>query len=407
MDDRDENTQLGQLLRNPWFQGASALGVLLGIVGFIIGLPPVSEIAFGKRMSLKLDVVSQIPVFAVRQPVPGLSVQLNSQDLTQSKRDLVAVRLRLRNDGEIGINSRNTTPQDPLGFTVRGGEVVRLYERGATSEHLRKLGIPVRSGEAFRLPPGLIIDPADYLQFDLLIVRPVNGQLSFQSLGKVEGLREIGVGRTDMTKPSPSAASVAWSGGLLPQLLRTITYPFIAIAILGASIASGFWVSTVANKRKKRLRKAYARDASLIWEEADAKTRKLVTALYTAIGQRGLNTLTDKELEAAKRKSRESRQKKFDRSGRAATSDFEISQWIDDSLEGPDISSMTAESLLFRLGMRDPVDFSLDEKLREALESFQVALSKAVSSSKLKKSEPSKEDLFVTEHGITVSRSWP
>lgn len=392
VDTREDGSKLGKLIHNRWFQAASALGVILGIIGFVIGLPPIAEMAFGKRTSLTLDVVNQIPVFTVRQPVPGLSVQLNSQDLTQTRRDLVAVRLRLRNNGEVSINARNTTAKDPLGFTIRGGQVVRLYGLNATSDHLRKLAVPKKESNMFTLPAGLIIDQGDYVQFDLLIVRPVNGALSFLSLGKVEGLKSIAVGRADMARPTPNAASVAWSGGLLPQLLRTLTYPFIAIAILAAVVATAFFASSFFAKLKRRKRELFIAKSAARWDHSDPKLHKLVPAIYAAVGIQQLTALADAEDHARRLIRRETRQKAVSEEKQRALTDFEAGDAIAKWLNETEVSAYTVRSLLERLSLQDPETGILDPALSEAIEKYTSTLNDVFSAEQLHKADPSNND---------------
>lgn len=387
-----DKSRLGELVRNKWFQAASALGVLLGIIGFVLGLPPVADMAFGKRVSLTLDVVSQVPVFAVRQPVPGLSVQLNSQDLTQTRRDLVAVRLRLRNSGEVSINARNTTSRDPLGFRIRGGQVVRLYDLNATSDHLRKLAVPKIDGNSFVLPAGLIIDPNDYVQFDLLIVRPVNGGLSFDSLGKVEGLAKIGLGRADMAKPTPNVASVAWSGGLLPQLLRTVTYPFIAIALIGVVIVTGFQISELNAKRKRRKRDGFAAEVIAKWDQQDPKLRKLVPAMYAAMGMNRLTRLADTDALEKLKALRMERWKRRNAEKIGPLSDFEAGEAIEKWSSESEIGPYGIDEFLDRLKLRDDATGVIDPALCEAIKQFAAVLVNIAPDAKIRKFDPSEDD---------------
>lgn len=399
----EEDSKPWRLIRNRWFQAASALGVVLGIVGFVIGLPPVAEIAFGKRVSLSLDVVSQIPVFAVRQPVPGLSVQLNSQDLTQTKRDLVAVRLRLRNNGEISVNARNTTANDPLGFNVQGGDVVRLYGLTATSDHLRKLAKPLITDNVLTLPPGLIIDPDDYIQFDFLVVRPVSGKITFKSLGKVEGLRAISLGRPDTIRQTPNAAYVAWSGGLLSQVLRIVTYPFIAIALIALLVASGIGVSGFAARRRRKKRDAILARVALDWSYDDPKLKALVPALYAGLGMQRLSDLTDSDANSRGRDRELRRMRSVERSAEGTLSDFEAGNAIESFQRTSEASSYEAHRLLNLLALENSKTGEIAPELKGAISAYSAILEQSISSKRLKSADPesdANEGYFVGPDGL-------
>ncbi|WP_139810118.1 hypothetical protein [Sphingomonas azotifigens] len=391
-DIQEDRWFLTSILKNRLFQAASALGVALGILGFFISLPPVSELVFGKRVSLTLDVLNQIPVFTVRQPVPGLSVQLNSQDLTLTKRDLLAVRLRIRNNGGISVNERNTTEKDPLGFSVSGGQVVRLYGINATSEHLRKLALPKRVNNTFTLPPGLIIDPGDYIQFDLLVVRPISSKLSFFSVGKVEGLKTIEVGRPDIAKPSENIASIAWSGTFLIQILRTATYPFIAVAIIAAGIAFAVKVSSFFAKRKRKRRDRYAAEVSPYWSHDNPKIRALVPALYLGLGLERLKVVLNSE----SRSERLDRINEFDQRHNISDtdtetevlSDFEAGKAIESWLKQSEHLLFSAEDLLVKLGLFNVLARACDHELSAAIGRYAAILSNNISETDLRKAEP-------------------
>jgi len=389
-----ERSAMERLLTNRWFQGASAVGVLLGLLGFVITLPPVADRLFGKRMALTLEVVSQIPVFDVRQPVAGLSVTLNGRDLTSSRRDLVAVRLRLRNTGDLSITPRNTTPADPLGFDVKGGQIARINEVSATSSHLRKLARPSRRDQALVLPDGLIFDAGDYVQFDLLVLKPEHQQLDFRAFGKVEGIPKIATSLSSTVAPSPGLVASTWQGSALAQLLRLITYPFMAIAALAAIIAPFAYVSSALARRKRRQRKAYAASAMRNVEEKDPKLRLLVPTLYEAIGAEGLKRLIDprdpldiEELEREREERRVARK----------LSDFEAAAAIQKMFEKSEMSIWRIKDFLERLDLKEEHG-EVRPQLVEAANKFLAALEEVTSSRKVEDAEPDAD--FHTEYVI-------
>lgn len=386
-DTPEKSGTLSSLMRNPWFQGASALGVILGILGFIIGLPPISEMAFGKRASLTLDVVSEIPVFAVRQPVPGLSVTLNSRDLTSSRQDLIAARLRIRNNGELSVNERNTTNKDPLGFTVFGGQVVRLYDFSATSDHLRKLGSPRSNGNTFLLPPGLIIDPNDYVQFDLLIVKPVGKNLRFTSSGKVEGLRQILVSNSTSDGNTKSSLYDAVAGNGFIQLIRLVTYPFMAIALVSFTIIGFTKLRSLREKQKKRKRQSMSLQSVATWHQEDPKLRRLVPKLYVAIGESRLKSLADKEREEREHARQEESLKEY-KLENEDISDFDAADYIAKSLSGAEVGDYQVFNMLSRLKMVGGYPRTMSDELRSAINSFVEHMENSQERRKIKAAEP-------------------
>lgn len=361
----------------------------MGILGFVLGLPPVSDVVFGKKIGLDLNVVSQIPVFAVQQPVPGLSVTFNSQDLTQARQDVIAARVRLQNTGDLSINAKNTTPVDPLGFQVRGGRVVKLTGITATSNHLRTLAVPRRAGASFFLPPGLIIDPGDYIQFDMLILKPVDGRIDFIGRGKVEGLKAITT-TSSSASPIPSVFSTAWSGSLIVHLLRIVTYPFVALALIAVVVVTSVMTSNWNDRRKRQVRDKYARIAKPSLEAEDPKLGKLVPLLYASIGRRRLEQLSSEDPfpDAIHRRLRMASSVKAERDIQPL-SDFEASDLIDEVLEENNVGVRGINNLLARLSVADPRKKQVDPTFAEAISKFLLALEEAIDGSKIERAEPS------------------
>lgn len=371
------------MLTNRWFQAASAVGVMLGLIGFFITLPPVADRLFGKRMALTLEIVSQIPVFDVRQPVTGLSVILNGRDLTSSRRDLVAVRLRLRNVGDLSITPRNTTPADPLGFDVNGGEIARINEVSATSPHLQKLARPSRKGQTLVLPDGLIFDSGDYVQFDPLVLKPEHQQLNFRAFGKVEGISKITTSLSSASTPSPGLAAATWQGSFVAQLLRVLTYPFLGIAAITMIIAPVGYISSALERKKRRQRKTYALHAMRSVEEKDPKLRMLVPKLYEVIGVEGLKKLIDPpepfDMEKFEREREERRKVKL--------SEFEAAAAIRDMFDHSETSLSQIKEFLECVGLSEEHE-EISPHLIEVVENFLSNLDQVTSSRKIESAEP-------------------
>jgi hypothetical protein len=94
-------------------------GVLLRVLGdvsaaiaipaFLLALPPIQSWIFNEEARAEIALVSEIPVFDVRRPIPGLSVVYAGRDLTSSRQALVASKLRIENVGGKSITSAETT----------------------------------------------------------------------------------------------------------------------------------------------------------------------------------------------------------------------------------------------------------------------------------------------------------
>lgn len=126
-------------------------------------------------------------MFDVRQPLEGLKVEFNGQDLTAAHQSLVAARLQIMNTGNVSITPANTTPADPLGFKVDGGEVIRLSGFEASSEHLRRYAKPKLVNNRVVISSSVIMDPGDYVRFDILGTAPHRRQFGVRAGWKDSG----------------------------------------------------------------------------------------------------------------------------------------------------------------------------------------------------------------------------
>lgn len=389
MTEGTEQHYMTRVLRNRWFQFASALGVIFGLIGFITQLPPVSEWLFGKRTAMNLEVVSQLPVFNVSQPVPGLSVVLEGQDLTSGNQGLVAARLRLRNSGDVSITPANTTSADPLGIAIQGGTIVRLNRYGATSSHLRNLARPQRREQSLLLPSSLIFDPGDYVEFDLVIRRPNSGKLRFIPLGKVEGVKSINV---SSTPPASSSIRNPWSGSLATQIVRTLTYPFIAIALVFAIVLPIVGMTEWRDRRHRASREQLAAKVAVLMPQKDSAYLNIAEALYVGAGFKAANWLLSL--------SDENRLSNLQDWRRHFCDDDDAEVWAE-----YDPASVAARRVISKISEGGPVGFishqlaslnlmddengAIDEAVKAVLKEFLDKLDESTDEARLKRIEPS------------------
>ena len=239
------------------FKWATVAATTFALIGFPLTFPPVQNFLFGKRTELTLERLSEIPLVDITRPLGGLKVEFQGQDLMALRQGVVASQVQIRNTGDESITPAKMTAVDPIGFQVDGGTVVRVNRTMASSEHLRRYAVVTRTGNRITLSPQVIFDPGDYVRFDLLITRPLDGNVRYRPVGKVEDVKAIGF-RDVLTQGDEGGfLERAFGGNGFVQLARLGAYAIagllLVILLVVALIQRDEWRTSRKAKRRKRL----------------------------------------------------------------------------------------------------------------------------------------------------------
>lgn len=266
------------------FRWLGAIAAVIAIPAFLISFPPVQGLLFNNNPEVELTLISEIPVFDVRQPLPGLAVTYNNSDLTSSRRSLVASRLRIQNTGGTSLTPADLTPQDPLGFRVEGGQTLRITRTNASSEHLRRLFIPRLEENRIVLSEGLIFDPGDFVDVDILVLKPTALELNYMPLGKVSRQDAIPFFDRTITEDAQGFTETAFGGGVLVHLVRLVTYAVVTLGFLVVIITIAEKIDSTKKERQKRRRDNFSRRLILSLQKHGSPVANLATAIFLYLG---------------------------------------------------------------------------------------------------------------------------
>ena len=214
---------------------ARSLGFVAAIIAvpaFIISIPPVQSALFNSSPEIQISLVNEIPVFDVLRPIPGLKVLYEGELLTPTRRSIVASRIRIENIGGKSLTPANISPKDPLGFSVENGKIIRLNKVRSNSPHLRKLINVYTNNKNVTLNYGLIFDPKDYIEFDILILKSSHQPLTYDSLGKVSEQESIDFINETSSLKEKSFAERIFSGKISDQIIKIFVYSFIGFGFI-------------------------------------------------------------------------------------------------------------------------------------------------------------------------------
>lgn len=283
---------LDKIYSSRTYRALALAGVFVALITTPLAFPPVQNALFKKEAGVAVQVQRLIPAFDVNRRFPALSVIYQGRDLTAEKMGLAIAQLRIVNTGDVSLSESNLSETDPLGVSVRGGKVLGIIEAKASSDHLRRRAVPVLSGNIITIPSKIIFDPQDYVQFDVLILKPESVELSFTALGKVEGVKSIGVSKNSNGVETPGLIVRAFTGDVAVQVLRGIGYFFFDVLIIIFMIGVAFQVSEIKIKKARSIRQRVISKARPLVSNADSDLWGIVSNLYVGSGFSGLRSLS-------------------------------------------------------------------------------------------------------------------
>lgn len=241
------------LAHSKLIQALGGIAAAIAVPAFVLSLPPVQNRLFDSKASIEISLNSEVSIFDVKQPLSNLNVVFNGTDLTASKRSLVSAKIRITNVGDRSLTPSDVSSSDPLGFTVEGGQILRLTRSRASSDHLRRLAKPSLRGNSVILNAGLIFDSGDYVESDLLIVKPNGSKLTYRPMGKVSRQESIPFLDRRLADAEEGFLKKAFGGKWYVQISRGIFYAVVLFIVI-ACIA--FIVAQIQKYLLSRRRKA-------------------------------------------------------------------------------------------------------------------------------------------------------
>jgi hypothetical protein len=305
--------ELDELIARGWLlrfieSGFAKWIALIGSISALLLTPfafdPVQR-AFFERTDFALELVSEIPIFDINRQLEGLQVQFQGQDLTASHQGVVVSQVQLRNIGDVAVTPQRTTELDPIGFAIKGGTLVRVTRVSASSPHLRSHLAPTRRGNQITINQGLIFEPGDFVRFDLLITRPLNGAVSYEPLGKIEGVRSIAYRTPSSQVRQRSFIGQTFAGSALVQGVRIFAYGFAAIGLLLLLLLGGIRISEARSDRRLKRRSLLVKAVAERSTKSTLAIWEVWAETFIRTGPRGLSSLEkrlrERELEIPER----------------------------------------------------------------------------------------------------------
>lgn len=291
MEQEPKASWLDSVYRSTLYRFATVIGLGVALVTAPLAFPPVQNALFPKQSGISVQVRRESSAIDVDRQFSGLSVVYRGQDLLASKSGLAISQIRVVNTGSVSIAETSISRSDPLGVQVIGGQVLGIIGFRASSDHLMRRARPRVVESSVILPSNIILDPNDYISFDVLILKKDVASLRYVALGKVEGVRSLSIERQIAEGEKPALVWSAFSGGPLVQAIRLLAYSIFALLTLIFLIGMLEQISYVRDRFRARRRKKLCNRIRSLNLDMEHERWVLIASLYTKHGSMGLQAL--------------------------------------------------------------------------------------------------------------------
>lgn len=255
----------------------TAIGLLIGLFGIYIAL------FYEKHPQLRYDILSQAPVYSIRENVGDLDIMFKGENIRQKHESLSVITLRVSNPGSSDIELGSFDPQDLPGFEVTEGKIIVEPEIiHTTSPYLKKtVKLVALNDRTYTISP-LILDRDQSFTVKLLVLSPEVANPQVRSFGKIAGVPRIDV--TAMP-PSEEHRSLWWrtfSGDTVVQVLRCLAYTIGTFAVIGGLVGL---ISAIAGTISKRHRRHLVRKFGQLLGHDPTYKEHLLFKSYIELGE--------------------------------------------------------------------------------------------------------------------------
>jgi hypothetical protein len=274
---------------------------VVSIAGFAFGI--YGTMFYEKRPDATVSVESDLPVFDIHTNVSKLSVTYAGNDLRKSNQTLRLVKLRVMNTGNKDIVRQDYDENEPVGFEIKNGTIVEVPATTGSSDYLRRNLRVTTDSNKITISP-LILESGEFVEFQLLVLSAPNENVAVTASGKIAGIREIKVVRSDQIEEAQSVWKRATSAD--NWRIQFVRGPIYLIVFLGEllllTLASLLLFAPIGSFRDYRTRRK--RRASLsdyVSGRVLSRCEKTVVETYYRQGKFGLAHLVQLIERIAKR----------------------------------------------------------------------------------------------------------
>lgn len=265
--------------RFPW----SFIGCVIGLFFGAFGIYAI--FFYEKRPDLQFEIISNVPVFAVKEDVNALQVVFEGKNLRESRQTLSLLTLRLVNRGNLELTTAAFDPNDPLSILIKNGRLIRSNPLQVSDDYfITKVFNRITSAPDTLTFPTFIMEPGEFLNMKLLILHQEDTVPSLETKGKIAKLGTVPIVESGKESWMEERRPSTFGGSFKVQVIRVFTYGFGMILFVGSVIGVFFLHDILINiLRNRAIRKRIRLSSEELLRGYPRKIRTKLTYVRDAI----------------------------------------------------------------------------------------------------------------------------
>ena len=223
-----------------------------------------------KYPQIYFDVFTNTAVLDIKEDLPKLKIIFEGLNIKEQNLSLRIVSLKVLNDSTQHIRKVDYDTEDPIGFQVQPGQIIKTEFVDTSNDYLAKnltFSCPTNNLVHFK---DVIFDAHQFFVIKLLVLHPANQTPTVSPVGHIAGMKHILVRESYKDFGRVSFWTKALGGSLHIQLFRMVAYFLIFILVVSALVIPAGLIDEKLRKRKqKRVVKEFKEARSVQLNESD------------------------------------------------------------------------------------------------------------------------------------------
>jgi len=226
-----------------------ALGFILAIFGaaYLVYTIFITD----KYPQIYFDVLTNTTVLDIKEDLPTLKIIFEGLNIKEQNLSLRIISVKVSNDSSQHIRKVDYDTEDPIGFRVQPGQIIKTKLVDTSNEYLAKnltFSYPTNNLIHFK---NVIFDARQFFVIKLLVLYPSNQTPTVSPVGHIAGMKNILVRESYKDFGRVSFWAKALAGSLHIQLFRMVAYFLFFILVALALLIPASLIDERLRKRKQ------------------------------------------------------------------------------------------------------------------------------------------------------------
>ncbi|EKU97036.1 hypothetical protein Lepto7375DRAFT_1075 [Leptolyngbya sp. PCC 7375] len=225
----------------PWSFLGTITGIGFGLFGIYVAF------LYEENPKIAVDIISNAPLVDVREEIEDVKILYKDTDITKTDKELQLIIFKVYNNSRIDILKNYFDENDPFGFQLSSGEIVKREVIEASSDYLSKnLQTNLVNKNTISINP-FIFDANSSFTLQIIAILPERthtsqGNTGIVSIGKIAGVKEVTI-----SKPYKQSTISVNNDALFNRFISLFSLAIFGIIAILALVSRAF-VSLIKQK---------------------------------------------------------------------------------------------------------------------------------------------------------------